>query len=251
MASADGTVAYINRKAALSNYGIYILLRHRIEGLDVYTTYAHLGEAREDLRPGTPVKAGELIGIMGRTANTAEGISKDRAHLHFEIGLLVNEQFAGWHRKHLRGQRNDHGDWNGQALRGLDPRHILLQQHRDGTNFSLTGHIRNQTELCRVQVRDTGFSWPRRYPTLIARNRRAEMEGVAGYEISLNYVGLPYRMMPLSAAELKSRSPVFLVSVNTEEQSRNPCGKLVTQRKGAWELTNAGKNLISLLTFQP
>ena len=61
MASADGTVAYINRRPSLSNYGNYIILRHQIDGLEVYTTYAHLREVRTDLRDGTSVKAGETI----------------------------------------------------------------------------------------------------------------------------------------------------------------------------------------------
>lgn len=249
MASADGTVAYINRKAALSNFGNYLMIRHRIDGIEVYTTYAHLSEVRSDLQAGSPVKAGEVVGVMGRTANTGEGISKDRAHVHFEIGLLINDNFAAWHRKFQKGQRNDHGDWNGQALRGLDPKEILLRQHREGDRFRLVNLIRNQTELCRVQVRDTDFSWLHRYPSLIARSPRAEKEGVAGYEIWLNFVGVPYRMMPLAAGELKSRSSIYLVSVNPTERARDPSGKVVVQKSGQWMLTNSGQNLISLLTF--
>jgi murein DD-endopeptidase MepM/ murein hydrolase activator NlpD len=249
MSSADGTIAYINRKAALSNFGIYVMIRHRIDGIEVYTTYAHLREVRADLHAGSAVKAGEVIGMLGRTANTGEGISKDRAHVHFEIGLLINDDFAAWHRRYQKGQRNDHGDWNGQALRGLDPKEILLRQHREGDRFRLVDYIRNQTELCRVQVRDTEFPWLRRYPSLIARNPRAEKEGVAGYEIWLNFVGVPYRMMPLAAGELRSRSSVYLVSVNPTERTRDPSGKVVTQKNGNWVLTNSGQNLISLLTY--
>jgi len=249
MASADGTVIYINRKASLSNYGIYVLIRHQIDGIEVYTIYAHLSEARSDLHGGSPVKAGEAIGTMGRTANTREGISKDRAHVHFEIGLLLNDQFDGWHRRNMSGQRNDHGNWNGQALRGLDPLEILMQQRQLGERFSLTSFIRSQTELCRVQVRKIDFPWLHRYPTLVARNPRAEQEGVAGYEITFNYVGLPYRMKPLAAAEMESKNAVHLASVNAEERDSYPCGKLVTQKSGRWTLTTTGENLISLITY--
>jgi len=249
MASADGTVAYINRRPSLSNYGNYIILRHQIDGLEVYTTYAHLREVRQDLREGTSVKARETIGIMGRTANTGEGISKDRAHLHFEINLVLNDRFAEWHRKNLPGQRNDHGNWNGQNLRGLDPRLILLAQQRDGPRFSLANFVRNQTELCRVQVRAASFPWIRRYPTLITKNPVAEKEGIAGYELVFNYVGVAYQVIPRAASELKSKSRTYLLSVNSAEQARNPCCKLVTQRRGRWELANNGVNLVSLLTF--
>src|SRR5258708_31639800 len=33
LATADGTVAYINTRSSLSNYGNYIVLRHSIEGI--------------------------------------------------------------------------------------------------------------------------------------------------------------------------------------------------------------------------
>src|SRR6059058_1501803 len=40
MATADGTVAYISRRPALSNYGTYLVLRHQVEGLEIYSLYA-------------------------------------------------------------------------------------------------------------------------------------------------------------------------------------------------------------------
>jgi len=249
LASASGKVAYINRKAGLSNYGNYIILQHRVDGIEVYTVYAHLGEVRQDLREGLAVQAGEQIAVMGRTANTREGISRERAHVHFEICLLVSDSFAAWHNKYRKGQRNDHGNWNGQAMRGLNPWEIFLRQREEGERFSLANYIRNQTELCRVQVRDTDFSWLRRYPSLVARNPRAEKEGVAGYEIWMNFVGVPYRMTPLTASELKSKSTVYLVSVNAAERTRDPSGKIVTERSGRWELAQAGRDLISLITY--
>src|SRR5580700_5287550 len=42
MATADGTVVYINLKPSLSNYGNYIVIRHVIEGIEIYSLYAHL-----------------------------------------------------------------------------------------------------------------------------------------------------------------------------------------------------------------
>src|SRR6476646_9450338 len=47
VASAAGTVAYINNKPGLSNYGRYIVIRHNIEGLEICTLYAHLSEVQE------------------------------------------------------------------------------------------------------------------------------------------------------------------------------------------------------------
>src|SRR5512137_3192660 len=82
LATGDGTVAYISTRPSLSNYGNYLVLRHEVEGLEIYSLYAHLREIRRDLKIGHAVKAGEELGIMGRTANTRESISKERAHVH-------------------------------------------------------------------------------------------------------------------------------------------------------------------------
>ncbi|MSU63386.1 MAG: M23 family metallopeptidase [Pedosphaera sp.] len=249
MASADGTVAYISTKPALSNYGKYIILKHRIVGLEIYTLYAHLSDVRSTLRIGQTVKAGETIATMGRTSNTRQRITKDRAHVHFEINLLVNERFAEWFQKTSPGERNDHGDWNGHNLLGLDPRLVLLAQREQGAGFSLLQFIRAQTDLCHVLVRDTHFPWLRRYTPLIRRNPTADREGIAGYEIVLNYMGAPYQLIPRAASELRGQSRVQLLSVNDAEQQKHPCRKLVVRRGAQWQLTDAGHRFIDLLTY--
>lgn len=248
-ATADGSVAYINRKSALSNYGNYIILRHTIDGIEVYSTYAHLREVREDLKSGSPVKSGEQIGILGRTANTRQGISKDRAHVHFELNLFVNERFSAWYKKTYPKQRNDHGQWNGQNFLGIDPRAILLEQQEQGAGFNLTKLLQAQPELCRVTVRDTGFPWLTRYAPLVKSNPRATKEGIAGYELALNFNGILIELIPRAASELKGKSRFQLLSVNEAEQKKNPCGKIVTKRNGQWDLATRGQNLLELLTY--
>src|ERR1700690_2360182 len=37
MATADGTVVYFNTKPSLSNYGNYLIVRHNIEGVEIYS----------------------------------------------------------------------------------------------------------------------------------------------------------------------------------------------------------------------
>ena len=249
LAAAPGTVVYINSHSGLSNYGNYIVLRHLIEGLEVYSLYAHLHHAREGLHLGMSVQAGEVIATMGRTTNTREGISRDRAHVHFELDLLTNDRYAEWHRKNLADQRNDHGDWNGFNLNGLDPRRVLLEQHRLGAQFSLVNCIRSSPELCRVQVRATNFPYLRRCPALVRRNPLAERDGVAGYEIALDFNAVAFDLIPRSAAELRGTGKFTLLSVNEVEQSRNPARRLVTKKGASWELTKHGLDALDLLTF--
>ncbi len=249
LATADGAVAYLNTKSGLSNYGNYIVLRHRIDGVEIFSLYAHLREVRTDLKVGQVVKAGDVIATMGRTTNTRERISQERAHVHFELNLFINDRFSAWHKAAHPGERNDHGDWNGQNLAGLDPRLVLLAQQQQGAKFSLVQFIRQQTELCRVRVRDTRFPWLQRYSPLIRPNPRTDKEGVAAYEIALNFSGLPFELIPRAPAELPGRTRFQLLSVNAAEQQRNPCRRLVSKRGANWELTAQGVQWLELLVY--
>ncbi len=245
MASADGTVMYVSTRAALSNYGKYIVIRHIVEGLEIYSLYAHLSEIQPGVAAGKTVKAGEVIAIMGRTSNTSETITRDRAHCHFELNVFVSENFSSWYKKNFPGERNDHGIWNGKNLNGLDPRDILLGE-RNG-NFSLLNFVRSQPELCRVLVRATSFPYLKRYAPLVLKNPRADKEGVAGYDVALNYNGVAFALMPRAASEIKGSAKFQLLSVNESEEHAHPCRKLVVQRNGRWQLTDNGQRELELL----
>jgi len=249
LATADGNVAYCNTRPSLSNYGKYLVLRHQVEGLEIYSLYAHLSQIRAGLKVGEAVKAGERVATMGRTANTSESISKERAHVHFELNLLVNDRFAQWYKGAFPGQRNDHGEWNGQNLLGLDPRLILLEEHTKGAKFSLLEFIQNQTDLCRVLVRKTDFPWVRRYNALVRRNATVAKEGVAGYEMALNFNGVPFELIPRAASEIKGKAKYQLLSVNEAECQKNPARRMVARRGAHWELTSHGLSDLELLTY--
>jgi murein DD-endopeptidase MepM/ murein hydrolase activator NlpD len=245
MATADGTVMYVATRAALSNYGKYIVIRHIIEGLEIYSLYAHLSEIQPGITAGTPVKAGQVIAIMGRTSNTSETITRDRAHCHFELNVFVNEHFQRWFNANYPGERNDHGIWNGFNLNGLDPRDVLLGER--GGKFSMLNFLRGQTELFRVVVRAANFPYLKRYAPLVLKNPRAEKEGVAGYEIAFNYNCVAFALLPRAASEIKGAGKFQLLSVNEAEYRAHPCRKLVAQRGGRWQLTNTGQRELELL----
>jgi hypothetical protein len=153
-----------------------------------------------------------------------------------------------WFRKNSPGERNDHGNWNGQNLNGIDPRLILLEQQQKGTNFSLVRFIRSETELCRVFVRSTSFPWLKRYSPLVARNPVAEKEGVAGYEIAFDFNGVAINLIPRAASEIKGKGKFILLSVNEAEQKKNPGRRLVVKKGSHWEFANHGLQLLELLT---
>lgn len=249
LATADGTVVYVNQRPGLSNYGRYVVLKHLIEGLEIYSVYAHLRQIGPGIESGRKVKVGESIATMGRSTNTREGISKERAHVHFELNLLINDRFETWRQKNLPDQRNDHGLWNGHNLLAMDPRLIFLAQAQEKSQFQLIKFLRQQAELCRVVVRATSFPWLHRYTGLVRRNPTAEQDGVAGYEIALSYAGLPFQLIPRSNREIVSSARIQLLSVNEEELTRHPCGRVLVKRGGRWELSQSGARLLDLLTF--
>jgi len=248
-ASAAGSVAYINSRSSLSNYGNYLVLRHYVDGLEAYSLYAHLSSIRTGLKMGDKVRAGDRIGTLGRTANTQQSITKDRAHLHFEINLVVSDRYAGWHKAHLKGIRNDHGNFNGRNLLGLNPETLFREQVRLGDRFSFAAYVRSIPVMARVAVRASSLMWMKRYPQLLLKNPLAERDGIAGYELGLAFNGLPVRVIPRSDVELAGVAKVKLLDVDASELAKNPCGKLVFKRGQLWTLLPRGEELIDLLKY--
>ena len=98
-------------------------------------------------------------------------------------------------------------------------------------------------------VRDKNFPWLSRYAALIRPNPKVQKDEIVGYEIVLNFNGVPMELIPRAASEVKGKSQFQLLSVNEAEQKRNPCRKLVTRRGTHWELTTHGENLLRLLVL--
>ena len=249
LATADGTVSYANPLSGLSNYGRYIVLRHDVEGLQIYSLYAHLSAIEAGLKPGMKVQAGQRIGTLGRSTSLASGIGRERAHVHFELNLLVNDHFIEWFKKHFPKERNDHGAWNGQNRVGLDPRRLLLEEQSLGATFRLRRFFQTEPELCRVLVRDTRFPFLQRYAALISDNAQLGQQPVAGYEVVLNYNGLPIQLIPKPASAFTDAARYRLISVNAPEYERNHCRRFVVRQGNKWALGPHGQNWLDLLLF--
>ena len=246
LSSGPGTVAYLNRKAGRSNYGNYVLVRHQVDRMEVYTLYAHLSSITAKLAAGTKLAAGDRLATMGRTG---QPIGKDRAHLHFEINLLLNDRFSQWFQQRYPDTRNDHGNFNGRNLLGLDPRAVLLAQKSRGESFSFARFVAEQPVMVRVLVKRPSLDFAQRYPSLVRGNPRVEKEGIAGYELGLSFNGIPVQMTPRSAGEMGTSSARRILSVNETEWRSHPCGRLIVRRGQAWTLTAKGEELISLISF--
>lgn len=55
-------------------------------------------------------------------------------------------------------------------------------------------------------VRKTEFPWLQRNRPLVRANPAAQREGVAVYGIALNFNGVPFKLTPRSAREIKAKS---------------------------------------------
>ncbi|MEI9864513.1 MAG: hypothetical protein WDN00_08165 [Limisphaerales bacterium] len=93
------------------------------------------------------------------------------------------------------------------------------------------------------------FPYLKRYAALVLKNPVADKEGVAGYEIALNYNGVPFALLPRAASEIKGKAKIQLLSVNEAVQKANPCRKLVVKRGDRWQLTDKGVHELEMLTF--
>lgn len=247
--AAEGSVSYVNRVAGKSNYGKYLVVRHRVEGVAVYTLYAHLSEISDGLKRGTILRAEQIVGVMGRTSNTRSPIARYRAHLHFEIAVLLNDRFDRWFKSAYKDGVNDHGIWNGRNLMGLDPTAILRKQQVLGQRFSLLDHIRYGKEMFRVLVPKKDFFYARFYRPLVRRNPVAEKAGIDGYEIVFDYAGVPCQLIPRSRSEVKFAAGPLLLSVDATYARQRKCRKLIQQSGGKWQLTRTGKQLVEILTY--
>ncbi|MBG85983.1 MAG: hypothetical protein CMO80_03660 [Verrucomicrobiales bacterium] len=248
IAAADGIVSYANHASGASLYGKYVILKHRIEGIPVFTLYAHLSLIESGIRSGAQVRAGAKLGVMGRTANTRSRIGRDRAHLHFEIAFRANERFSGWYQEQYQG-KNDHGNWHGWNFLGLDPTDILRRQVNEA-QFSLLNFIRHQKEMFRVLVPKTGFSYEREYRPLMRRNATAERAGIDGYELVINFAGIPCQLIPRSKTEIPFEKSYSIIRVVEEEALSKRCRKLITKERGKWRLTRKGVEFLDLITYR-
>lgn len=114
----DGRVVYVNRSPSGSDYGRYVVIQHMWEGCPFYTLYAHLADTT--VRAGELVRRSEQIGVLGYSGN---GLDRARAHVHFEINLMLNEHFDEWRAERRPGWR--HGRYHGFNLAGLSPVELI------------------------------------------------------------------------------------------------------------------------------
>lgn len=229
-AAMDGVVRHVSLSPGASRYGRYIVIEHPDQTPAVYTLYAHLARAEPGIVPGVRVRKGQTIATMGRSAG-GYAIPKERAHLHFEIGVRLADDFQAWYDSRRFGSKNTHGVWNGMNLMGVDPLDFL-RQWRAGRVDSFAQYLGRMRPVVTVRVATARVpDFVRRYPALLRR----PIDGlVAGWEIAFNRTGLPFSWTPLDARAVAGYRPneVRIVSSDAAELRACRCRQLVKPRRG-------------------
>lgn len=177
-----GVVAYVNASASASNYGKYAVVKHLWDGAPFFALYAHLADV--NVQEGDVVQPGQRLGRVGYTGR---GIDRRRAHVHFEINMLLNERFPEWHDEHFRGA-NRHGIYNGINMAGLDAASLYLALQED-TLLTIRDFVLEQEPFYSVIVPNEGpLDLLHRYPWLW---RNPEAGELTSWEIAFTASGLP------------------------------------------------------------
>lgn len=253
-AVADGEVAFINARPGLSNYGRYVVVQHNWDGVQVCTLYAHLSATAPGLIVGQPVKKAQVVGTLGHSSNTREGISLDRAHLHFEINFLLNPNFHIWYPKR-DPKAPPFGNFNGQNLIGLDPA-AFLRAYAADRKLNFAAYVATQPIAFTVLVGARPFPWLTLHPEQVQTASGAPV----AYEIGMTFWGMPTVVWPRTATEiddqqrrLLQRGLPVVQRVNETELARATCQDLVKRhsRGTGWVMSERGRDRLDLLTYPP
>jgi len=239
-ACAAGIVVHASNEAGASNYGRYVVIRHVIDGSPVYTLYAHLGTVQA--KPGQEVAQGAVIGRMGYTG---AGINRERAHLHLEIAVLLNEDFERWYNRHFSGSPNKHGIYHGYNLVGLEPASILLESAKNPL-FSLKKHILNQEAAYQITIPDSpNLSIIRNYPWIVPDGEPATSRG---WTVSFTQYGVPVKAVAANQPPLEPR----LDWVKETPFAYHAATRgIIAGSKGSPRLTDSGRRFVELIRGTP
>jgi murein DD-endopeptidase MepM/ murein hydrolase activator NlpD len=241
-AAMAGIVRHVNARPGNSSYGRYIVLEHPEAAPGVYTLYAHLAAIATGIDVGTNVELGQTIGTMGHSAG-GYVIPRDRAHLHFEIGLMVSRNFQSWYDSKKFGSRNEHTIWNGMNLIGIDPLDFYEKWRIRKVN-TFKEYFAQMDVAVRLRIASRRIpDFATRYPSLLTEPMT---EYVGGWEIAFNWTGLPFRWTPLSPIEsvgLSAAEPTFL-EVDAALDRRERSKSLAVKRREKWI---AGRDLETVL----
>ena len=232
-AAMAGVVRHVNAHPGESSYGRYVVIEHPGTAPAIYTLYAHLARVLPGITPGATVERGQAIAVMGHSAG-GYAIPRDRAHLHFEMGLMVTRDFQRWYDWKKFGSPNEQGVWNGMNLMVFDPLDFL-GQWRDHRVDNLQDYFSRMKAEVRLRIATHKVpDFIERYPSLLTAPRPPGLIG--GWEIACDWTGLPFAWRPLSPLEVAgmANNQVKILEVDHPEVVQHRAKVLVRPQRGGY-----------------
>lgn len=234
----DGFVVYVNTVERHSSYGKYVVVEHWWSGSPFYSLYAHLNAVH--VQAGDRVTRGDRLGRIGYTGR---GINKSRAHLHFEINVMLNQTFQDWFDGHYRAA-NRHDMYNGINLAGLDVADLYQSLQRDST-LTIEEFLKRQEAFFTVAIPNEGpLDLAYRYSWLESTDLPLQGD-IASWELSLTASGLPVRVSP--STRVVSRPTVTTVGNGPVAYGLLTIGRVAGSGE-RYHLSSSGERYVSLIS---
>ncbi len=235
-AAGAGRVVHVSDLPRYSNYGRFVVIEHRWDGCPYYSLYAHLNAA--SVQVGQQVAQGDSLGRLGYTG---EGIDRRRAHLHFEVNLILSHEFEQWHKLVFPTEVNRHGLYNGINLAGMNVGRLLVAANKT-PGLTIPAFLSSESVAWKAVVPATDkFALAKLYPWMI----RGEAEGAKAWEISFTNSGLPIRLEP-------RREAVGQPAITSVTPSKFPLNYVtkgyVSGTSKSPTLTPSGRNFLRLVS---
>lgn len=192
-----GRIVHVNKTAGYSSYGRYVVVEHDQQIPAFHTLYAHLASVGEGIQVGARVESGTTLGVMGRSASYS--IPRTRAHLHFEMGFRLTNDFQGWYDQQKYGSKNRHGMWNGMNLVSINPLDFY-ESIRSGKVRNLYEYLKLIPATARIRVQTSKVpDFVKEYPSLVTRSYAGKQ--LVAWDIAFSEYGVPKEWTPRFADE--------------------------------------------------
>lgn len=187
-------------------YGLYVVIEHTDFEPSLYTLYAHLAKIDSRLKVGDSVQQGAFIGTMGHSSTST--IPKERAHLHFEIGVQLSNRFDSWYKRQNFSVPNAQGPWNGLNLIGIDPLDFF-EGFREGRIDNLKTYLQALPTAFTVTIPYAGVPFfVDHYPSLVTEPLVSN-KLIKGWKVDFTWYGFPKSWTPLTALNTSTKGPLL------------------------------------------
>lgn len=241
LAMDEGRVVYVNDSPYRSDYGRYVVVEHHWEGSPFYTLHAHLAET--SVRTGEYVDRGDTLGVLGYSG---DGLDIDRAHVHFEINLMLSEHFVEWRNVRHPRWSGTHGRFHGYNLTGIPPMEILSRRHNPRN--SIIDFL--QSEPAEITVFVPGGPTPdmlEPYPWLCRTCENGQLpESANSWEVGFTRAGRPVYIEPAQP----SLSAILLGRIDGLTRANYLASRILTRRGPGADLNERGRQILSLIFTQ-